>query len=171
MLHVDDCLIAGESDEVKKLKECLNKEFRMTDFGNVHDFIGVNVERKKEGLFLNRSRYLLDVLKKSGMENCKPVKTPWELRKEAESVSEEKDCVIGKKPYRRLLGCLIYAMHTTRPDISVAVHYYSQFQSNATKVHWIGLKRILRCIQGKLQFGLWYERKLETEPLVLVCRF
>lgn len=51
LLYVDDHLIAGESDEVKKLKERLNKDFRMTDFEIVCGFLGANVERKKKGFF------------------------------------------------------------------------------------------------------------------------
>jgi len=33
----------------------------------------------------------------------------------------------GKRPYRELVGCLMYVMLNTRPDISAAVNYFSRY--------------------------------------------
>jgi len=67
--------------------------------------------------------------------------------------------VIDKtKPYRELVGCLMYLMLTTRPDLSTAVNHFSRFQSNAIEAHWKGLKRILRYIQGTIELGLLYRK-------------
>jgi len=46
----------------------------------------------------------------------------------------------------------------TRPDISFAVGYLSQFCNNYRKEHWIMVKRILRYLQGTVDVGLTYRR-------------
>ncbi|KAJ8896443.1 hypothetical protein PR048_001787 [Dryococelus australis] len=37
----------------------------------------------------------------------------------------------------------MYACLTTRSDICAAVNFYSQFQTDATEVQWVDLKRVL----------------------------
>ena len=54
----------------------------------------------------------------------------------------------------KLLGCLAYVSTATRPDIAAAVVTLSQFMSDPSKEHWIGVKRMLRYIKGTLSYGL-----------------
>lgn len=62
------------------------------------------------------------------------------------------------QPYRELVGCLMYACLTTRPDLAAAVNFFSQYQSCPTDEHWAYLKRILRYLRGSLDVGLVYRR-------------
>ncbi|PHT94945.1 hypothetical protein T459_02827 [Capsicum annuum] len=55
--------------------------------------------------------------------------------------------------YRRVLGKLQY-LSFTHPDISFSVNKLSQFMHFPSEVHWKALKRILRYLQGMLQFTL-----------------
>ncbi|XP_053691577.1 uncharacterized protein LOC128740091 [Sabethes cyaneus] len=61
------------------------------------------------------------------------------------------------KPYRELVGCLMYVALTSRPDLCAAVNYFSQFQSYPTEQHWVHLKIVLRYIQGTLDLELVYK--------------
>jgi len=70
-----------------------------------------------------------NLLQKFDMKDCKPVRTPIETNPVKDLNGE---CIVDVKPYKELIGCLMYAMLTTRPDLSAAVNFYS-FQSNATK--------------------------------------
>lgn len=56
----------------------------------------------------------------------------------------------------------MYVMLNTRPDLSAAVNFFSQFQSNAAEAQWIGLKRILRYIHDTVNLDLFYRRKINT---------
>ena len=56
--------------------------------------------------------------------------------------------------YQGAVCSLNYAAIATRPDLSVAVGILSQYMKNPGKEHWIGIKRVLRYIQGILNFGL-----------------
>jgi hypothetical protein len=91
------------------------------------------------------------------MESCKPVKTPFEV-KPCREVENGQDCIVELKPYRELIGCLMYVMLTTRPDLNAAVNFFSRFQINATDAQWFGLKRVLRYVQGTIDLGLCYNK-------------
>ena len=139
IVYVDDLIIAGNNEfELEKIKIALTRKFSMTDLGELNFFLGIKIERKEDGMYLSQTAYLKNLLKRFNMENCKPSKTPMEVKPPAEEDST--NCIIGKKPFRELVGCLMYVMLTTRPDISTAVNFYSRFQSNATETHWTGLK-------------------------------
>jgi hypothetical protein len=96
------------------------------------------------------------------MSDCQQVKTPLEQNPPREL---EGDCIVEQKPYRELVGCLIYLMFNTRPNISSAINFYSRYQSNATEAQWLGLKRILRYLKGTAHIGLLYDVNCK-KPLV-----
>lgn len=69
------------------------------------------------------------------------------------------------KPYRELVGCLMYLTVTSRPDICAAVNYFASFQCGATEEHWVHLKRILRYLKGTSDYKLQYRRRESSEML------
>lgn len=147
-----------------KWKEVLMSEFKMTDLGPLHLFLGIKIDRTNEGMFLTQSQYIQNLLNRFGMANCNSAATPIELDPTQEL---QGDCILETKPYRELIGCLSYLSLTTRPDISVAVNFYSRFQSNATDAQWVGLKRILRYLKGTMEVGMFYKQsKLPIETLI-----
>ncbi|KAJ8876503.1 hypothetical protein PR048_020948 [Dryococelus australis] len=66
-----------------------------------------------------------------------------------------KECIVNAKHHRELVGSLMYACLTTRPDICAAVNFYSQFQTDANEMQCVGLNRVLRYLKGTLDLGLW----------------
>lgn len=57
------------------------------------------------------------------------------------------------KPYRQLVGSLLYAC-CTRPDISVAVSELAKYMNNPGMSHWIAAKRVCRYLAGTLDRGI-----------------
>jgi hypothetical protein len=53
----------------------------------------------------------------------------------------------------------------SRPDIFVAVNFYSKFQNSPSNEHFLGLKRILRYLKGTIDFKLVYTKENEKETL------
>ncbi|XP_062533348.1 uncharacterized protein LOC134202336 [Armigeres subalbatus] len=100
------------------------------------------------------------------MLECKPSSVPMECRLQLQKGNESTRTT---KPYRELVGCLMYVTLTTRPDLCAAVNYYSQFQSCPTDEHWVHLKRILRYIKGSLDIGLKFEAVNEESVLAAFC--
>lgn len=74
------------------------------------------------------------------MNNVKPVSVPLASHFKLSSslcpnTDEEKD-YMSRIPYANVVGCLMYAMVCTRPDISHAVGVVSRYMENPGKEHW-----------------------------------
>ena len=55
LLYVDDLLITGDDEQaIINLKEKLQQEFSMTDLGEAHNYLGVEIHRQQNGIFLNQ---------------------------------------------------------------------------------------------------------------------
>jgi hypothetical protein len=79
VLYVDDLIITGNyEDHIKQVKQELQKGFKMTDLGPLRYYLGVEVSQQRHQIFLNQTKYATYLLKKFGMENCKPSLTPME---------------------------------------------------------------------------------------------
>lgn len=130
----------------------------MEDLGEAQMFLGIRIDRDvKNGVMkLSQPSYTEAILKRFGMEACKPALTPMASNLQLQKASKEEKL---EKPYRELIGCLTYLMVTTRPDISAAVSYFSQFQCNPSHEHWTHVKRILRFLRGTTQHGLVYKKQ------------
>ena len=89
------------------------------------------------------------------MEDTTPVKVPMSSSCNFTKLQD------GEKPtdapYRQVLGSLMYAMVSTRPDLSYAVSNLAQFMSNPGPDHWKALKTVLRYIKGTLHYGLLFK--------------
>lgn len=145
---MDDILIASNSEEsVYELSETLNKEFKLSDQGEATYFLGMNLIRENGNLRINQVGYLNKLLNKFSMTDSKPKTTP--IEKNLIFQNSE----LTKKPFKELVGCLMYVMLHSRPDISVAVNYFSRCQSIATDAHFEQLKRILRYIKATLDLS------------------
>ena len=63
LLYVDDMVITeSNSSMVQTLITRLSKEFSMKDLVDLHYFLGVEVQANEKGLFLNQTKYALDLL-------------------------------------------------------------------------------------------------------------
>jgi hypothetical protein len=54
----------------------MSKEFEMSMIGELSFFLGLQIKQLKDGIFISQSKYLKYMLKKFGLENAKPIKTP-----------------------------------------------------------------------------------------------
>ena len=124
-VYVDDIIITGSDHEgIELLKSYLNKHFHMKDLGILRYFLGIEVARSKEGIFLSQRKYVLDLLEETGLKGSKPVDTPMDSNiKFSKTDGEDFNDV---ERYRRLVAMLIY-LTVTRPNITLSVGVVSQF--------------------------------------------
>jgi hypothetical protein len=54
----------------------MSREFEISMIGELSFFLGLQIKQLKEGTFVCQSKHLKDLLKKFGMEDAKPIKTP-----------------------------------------------------------------------------------------------
>lgn len=122
-------IIAGDDkQEIEDLKNNLKRKFEMQDMGDLKHFLGINIRRNKEGLYLSQNNYLQALLKRFEMLECKESKTPMDPTSITLGSEAPSPTVI--KPVRELIGCLMYVMLATRPDLSATVNICSRQQSN-----------------------------------------
>ena len=141
----------------------------MTDEGEPKYFLGVGLDydRKKGTMKLSQKTYIEAMLVKYGMQGCSPVKTPAAVDRltPAESpLPEEEAEYMSDKPYRNLVGALMWLMMMTRGDIDFATIQLAKNVHNPNKSHWKAAKRLLRFVSGTRDHAIVYTRDEEKEP-------
>ncbi|CAL2249531.1 unnamed protein product [Prunus armeniaca] len=159
-LYVDDLIYTGNNEKIiQEFKKVMMKTFEMSDLGLMHYFLGIEINQEEDDIFICQKKYTENLLKKFKMYGCKTVATPLitneKLRKEDGS-SKANESV-----YRSLIGSLLY-LTTTRPDIMYSTSLLSRFMQNPSQIHYGAAKRILRYLQGTIDYGIWY--KPTTNP-------
>ena len=77
LLYIDDIVLTASSQQLlERVISSLQREFAMKDLGQLHHFLDVTVETRPSGLFLHQRQYVLDILERAGMTDCKPCSTP-----------------------------------------------------------------------------------------------
>ena len=54
----------------------MKNEFEMSMIGEMKFFLGLQIVQNSDGIFLAQTKYLKDLLKRFGLESCKPIGTP-----------------------------------------------------------------------------------------------
>ena len=133
-LYVDDLLILGSSkQEITTWKRELIKRFGMKNSVNAENMLGIEISRNRveRELKICQHEYTKEVLKRFGMENCRPVATPIDKSSLTE-LNQEDQLLPTNVPYRQATGPLIYLVSCTRPDIAFAVRRLSQYLFSKT---------------------------------------
>jgi hypothetical protein len=168
-IHVDD--IKGSStngETAEKLLRDIRSLFGITVNKEEEPFLGVITRRLSNGdLIMEQSAYAQRILKRFGMEDCKPVTTPM-----TRDILSKKDCPTTPEDiadmadkntlYRSILGSLNYLAQWTRPDLSYMCSQLSRFSNNPGKLHLECLKRALRYLQGTIDQGIVFSSNLNN---------
>jgi hypothetical protein len=140
----------------------LKNKYEISDLGNLDWSLGINVHQSKENVKINQEKYINDMLQKYKMEDCKEQIIPAskvKLTKEdcpPEGSNDQKE--MQKKPYRNLVGSLLYSAIWTRPDIAYAVSACSKYLENPGWNHWTAAKRVLRYMKGTKKLGIKFNK-------------
>jgi hypothetical protein len=118
-IYVDDLIVGGDNEkEVEHVKHLLKQKFDMKDLGELKFFLGIEVIRTPEGIWLLQRQYALDMLSKYGMVGCKPISVP--LNQNGKLSADAGEVLEDATMYRKIMGSLIY-MTITRPDLNYTV--------------------------------------------------
>jgi histone deacetylase 1/2 len=158
LIYVDDIIVASsmQSATLALLKD-LGQDFALKDLGNLHYFLGIEVNKVDDGILLTQEKYTYDILRRVGMSDCKPVSTPLST---SEKLSVHEGSLLGPNDatqYRSIVGALQY-LTLTRPDISFAVNKVCQYLHAPTTAHWAAVKRIIRYLKYTFNVGLYISK-------------
>jgi hypothetical protein len=155
-IYVDDIIFDSTNQKsCEEFSRVMMQKFEMSMMGKLNYFLGFQVKQLNEGTFISQTKYTQDILKRFGMKDAKPAKTPTgtdghlDLNKGGKSV-DQKAC-------RSMIGSLLY-LCASRPDIMLSVCMCARFQSDPKECHLVAVKRILRYLVSTPCFGIWYPK-------------
>ena len=117
-------MFTGNDNQCKKFSEKMNKEFEMSMFGEIKFFLVLQIQQRKNGIYITQSKYIKEILKKFGMEDSKLVGTPMCTRLKLTKDNDSKE--VDQTLYRSLIEKLQYVVHT-RLDIDLVVGIVARF--------------------------------------------
>ncbi|GJS36102.1 retrovirus-related pol polyprotein from transposon TNT 1-94 [Tanacetum coccineum] len=129
-------------DFSKRFAYLMKNNFEMSMMGELKFFLRLQVHQSPHGIFISQSQYVIELLKKHGLDECVSMSTPM--------ITERLDADLQGTPtdqttYRRMIGWLMY-LTASRLDIAFATFVYSP-------ITWVyGCKDDCKSTSGGLQF-------------------
>ena len=111
----------------------------------------MHIQQRQNGIFVCQCVYTEKVLERIKMHEANPIATPYDRNS-----GGTEDSVGCHVPYREAVGCLMFLMTGTCPDIALDVSRAVWTMDRPTLADWIDRKRILRYLRVKSNYGLLY---------------
>ncbi|GJV07108.1 putative ribonuclease H-like domain-containing protein [Tanacetum coccineum] len=160
---LDNGFQRGKIDKTLFIKRHKGDILLMSSMGELTFFLGLQVQQKKDGIFISQDKYVDEILKKFRFTEVKTASTPMETQKPL--LKDEDGEEVDVHMYRSMIGSLMY-LTSSRPDIMFAVCACARYQVNPKVSHLYVVKRIFRYLKGQPKLGLWY---LKDSPFDLVA--
>ena len=124
-IYVDDIIFGSTKPSLcKEFSELMTKEFEMSLMGELKFFLGLQIIQVSEGIFINQSKYIKELLKKYQMENMKLINAPMGTSTNLDADLEGK--IVDTKQFRGMIGSLLY-LTSFRPNIQFYVCLCARF--------------------------------------------
>ncbi|GKB70355.1 putative ribonuclease H-like domain-containing protein, partial [Tanacetum coccineum] len=139
-VYVDDYIFGLTKKELcNAFEKLMHEKFQMSSMGELTFFLGLQVQQKKEGIFISQDKYVAEILKKFGFTEVKTASTPMETQKPL--LKDEDGKEVDVYMYRSMIGSLMY-LTSSRPNILFAVCACARYQVNPKVSHLHAMKRI-----------------------------
>ncbi|KAG8498559.1 hypothetical protein CXB51_004875 [Gossypium anomalum] len=152
LVYVDDIIIIGNHQaSIDQFVIDLDTHFSLKDLGPLNYFLGIEVSPTLNGLFLSQRKYVLNLLRKAKMDQANGSPTPMVT---SSILSQHTGCAIeNASEYRSIVRTLQYVV-ITKLDIIFAINKVCQFMHRPLDQHFKAVKRILRYLQGTLDYDI-----------------
>ena len=128
---MEDLFLTGVDPLIHQCKRELASEFEMKDLGLMHYFLGLEVWQKLGEIFLLQGKYIVKLLERCGMVDCKSVTTPMELKFKKLCGSGAGPGLANPSEYHQLVGALMFLVNS-RPDICFVVKHVESIYGRAS---------------------------------------
>ncbi|GJV79433.1 putative ribonuclease H-like domain-containing protein [Tanacetum coccineum] len=153
-VYVDDIIFGSTKKSLcVEFEQMMHKRFQMSFMGELTFFLRLQVQQKKDGIFISQDKYVADILKKFDFVTMKTASTPMETNKAL--VKDEEADNVDVHLYISMIGSLMY-LTASRTDITFAVCACARFQVTPKVSHLHAVKRIFKNLKGQPKLGLWY---------------
>ncbi|GJX38630.1 putative ribonuclease H-like domain-containing protein [Tanacetum coccineum] len=163
-VYVDDIIFGSTNKSLSiEFKQLMHKRFQMSSMRELTFFLGLQVEQRVDGIFLNQDKYVYDILKNFRYSSMKTTSTQIETHEPL--TKDENGTDVDVHLYRSMIGSLMY-LTSFRPDIMFVVCACSRFQVQPKASHMHAVKRIFRYLKCQPTLGLLYPK---DSPLELIA--
>ncbi|CAI7853703.1 unnamed protein product, partial [Closterium sp. NIES-54] len=139
------------------VKSELQKRHTCTDPGELRSYLGLQItrDRARRTITLTQSHMVHQVLQRFGFQYSSPQLTPLSTSHSL-SAPPSDESVEPSGSYPELVGCLMYLMTCTRPDLAYPLSLLARYVAPGRhrKVHWDAAKRVLRYLCSTSGMGL-----------------
>lgn len=87
-IYVDDLLIIGVEGHIQECKKQLESKFDMMDLGWTHYYLGLEVWKAPDDIYICQGKYVIKMLKRFDMMDCKHMRTPMITNLKRQRISE-----------------------------------------------------------------------------------
>ncbi|CAI7910717.1 unnamed protein product [Closterium sp. NIES-54] len=158
LVYVDDLVFAtADTEALAHVKSELQKRHTCTDLGELTSYLGLRItrDRAQRTITLTQSHMVQQVLQRFGFTYSSPQSTPLPTGHSL-SAPPSDESVEPSGPYPELVGCLMYLMTCTQPDLAYPLSLLARYVAPGRhrKVHWDAAKRVLRYLCSTSGMGL-----------------
>ncbi|CAI7873526.1 unnamed protein product, partial [Closterium sp. NIES-54] len=147
----------ADTEALAHVKSELQKRHTCTDLGELTSYLGLPItrDRAQRTITLTQSHMVQQVLQRFGFTYSSPQSTP-QPTGQSLSAPPSDESVEPSGPYPKLVGCLMYLMTCTRPDLAYPLSLLARYVApgRQQKVHWDAAKRVLRYLCSTSGMGL-----------------
>ncbi|CAI7908321.1 unnamed protein product [Closterium sp. NIES-53] len=148
LVYVDDLVFAtADTKALAHVKSELQKRHTCTDLGELTSYLGLRItwDRAQRTITLTQSHMVQQVLQRFGFTYSSPQSTPLPTGHSLSAPPSDESVELNG-PYPELVGCLMYLMTCTRPDLAYPLSLLARYVAPGRhrKVHWDAAKRVLR---------------------------
>ncbi|CAI5992307.1 unnamed protein product [Closterium sp. NIES-65] len=158
LVYVDDLVFAtADTTRLAYVKSELQKRHTCTDLGELRSYLGLQItrDRARRTITLTQSHMVQQVLQRFGFTYSSPQATPLSTRHSLSALPSD-ESVESSGPYPELVGCLMYLMTCTRPDLAYPLSILARHVAPGRHrpEHMAAAKRVLRYLCSTLGMGL-----------------
>ena len=108
-VYVDDVLLTGVEGRIRECKKQLAAEFDRKDLELMHYYLGLEVWQGPEEVYLGQGKYVIKMLKRFDMMDCKPMMTL--MVTNLKKLRSSKFSLMDPTCYRQLIGSSMYPVN------------------------------------------------------------
>ncbi|CAI7746783.1 unnamed protein product [Closterium sp. NIES-54] len=158
LVYVDDLVFAtADTAGLAHVKSELQKRHTCTDLGELRSYLGLHITRDRAQctITLTQSHMVQQVLQRFDFTYSSPQATPLSTRHSLSALPSD-ESVEPSGPYPELVGCLMYLMTCTRPDLAYPLSILARYVAPGRHrpEHMAAAKRVLRYLCGTSGLGL-----------------
>ncbi|CAI7879171.1 unnamed protein product [Closterium sp. NIES-53] len=158
LVYVDDLVFAtADTAGLAHVKSELQKRHTCTDLGELRSYLGLQIawDRAQRTITLTQSHMVQQVLQRFDFTYSSPQATPLSTRHSLSALPSD-ESVEPSGPYPELVGCLMFLMTCTRPDLAYPLSILARYVAPGRHrpEHMAAAKRVLRYLCSTSGLGL-----------------